>query len=980
MAGPITEITGNDIAIYIEIPSRDLKPGKKRVELYVCDTNNRRALISKIIIEIGEYGTKDNPLIINQDDEKFENITGEVYFKLGPNAKEGTYQIKYLEDSKTLEFLYANPGTSMGVVKKSSNDNLKQLYNVINVICQDGEVGTPKYDITCIEVIEFKDLPKSFQDGYGNVIETEPLQSKGFVQRFGREIEYPNLKNGYLNLGSSVSSTATYPTAYVLIKDRDLTAVAGGIITHNTTGTLNVTYKFDTKKKMDERDVEKADWLETTITTVLVGVGDTFLSVVQGLTGTDLTIDRLIFNEYEATSIDFFESSAGIAGQMKDVINYWFNVFRSIATLFYILVLLYVGIKTILTSTGGKKAKYKQLITDWVLGLLILFLFPYVMKYTIRINNGFISAIGGSRNSIITYYNKDILQSNGGGFYGESDYTILTIEQLMEMQASLNTQIGQIGSKIDNYKNNILNNGIMRTIYELKRAKQEAFTDSERRAITLAVDNAMNYVVSNIDYFVVLNENGYDHTVDLADLPANVLSAYYGNANDTTAGSFLDSVILACQNSGYTITKSTADYNCRELLISMAARDLKEVSERLETVNTLVEGNGGKTNDLMGEMRYRAKETGRIVYALVFYIMIYQLIMLLILYYKRVFMVAFLIVVFPFITITYVKDKVGDGKSQVLDTWLKEFLVNVLVQFLHAVLYVTLVSAGLRIYQQNPNHWMYFLVAILFLLPAERIFRQILGISGSTLGQISTIGRMAAGFAAGLSIGRAMRGPKEKDTKKDKQEDDEKDSATKGETSNKTGVNRNPASSSGAVNATEKAIEESKRNIMGTVAGTVKESAEKGNELKKKIRSVSSKVGAVVGTTVGLASAIGAGGKVSDVAAGVALGSKMGGSLANAAFKPIEYGANKISAMRDNRAIRRGALDEQMGLQNYDTKTADRIRKSVMRGNRIARTGGELKGQSSALGGKFMNAMPNLSQTDQIHTQESNMEIQDSEE
>ena len=42
-------------------------------------------------------------------------------------------------------------------------------------------------------------------------------------------------------------------------------------------------------------------------------------------------------------------------------------------------------------------------------------------------------------------------------------------------------------------------------------------------------------------------------------------------------------------------------------------------------------------------------------------------------YIKRVISLGFLIVISPLITITYSIDKIGDGKSQALNTWLKEF-------------------------------------------------------------------------------------------------------------------------------------------------------------------------------------------------------------------------------------------------------------------------------------------------------------------
>ena len=55
-------------------------------------------------------------------------------------------------------------------------------------------------------------------------------------------------------------------------------------------------------------------------------------------------------------------------------------------------------------------------------------------------------------------------------------------------------------------------------------------------------------------------------------------------------------------------------------------------------------------------------------------------------YIKRMLTVGFLIVIAPLITITYSIDKMGDGKSQALNAWLKEFIYNVLIQTFHCII------------------------------------------------------------------------------------------------------------------------------------------------------------------------------------------------------------------------------------------------------------------------------------------------------
>ena len=79
----------------------------------------------------------------------------------------------------------------------------------------------------------------------------------------------------------------------------------------------------------------------------------------------------------------------------------------------------------------------------------------------------------------------------------------------------------------------------------------------------------------------------------------------------------------------------------------------------------------------MSQMKTKAVETGRIMYAICWLMMIKELVTFLIIYIKRMLTTMFLIVVFPLVTISYAIDKIGDGKSQAFNNWFKEFVLNV---------------------------------------------------------------------------------------------------------------------------------------------------------------------------------------------------------------------------------------------------------------------------------------------------------------
>ena len=99
------------------------------------------------------------------------------------------------------------------------------------------------------------------------------------------------------------------------------------------------------------------------------------------------------------------------------------------------------------------------------------------------------------------------------------------------------------------------------------------------------------------------------------------------------------------------------------------------------------------------------------------------------LYAKRLLMIGLLITVSPLITITYSIDKAGDGRAQVFSTWMKEFTVNVLIQPLHALVYLIFVLTANTIATRSP------IVALALLLAmgsVERMVKVVFDLSGLT--------------------------------------------------------------------------------------------------------------------------------------------------------------------------------------------------------------------------------------------------------
>lgn len=116
------------------------------------------------------------------------------------------------------------------------------------------------------------------------------------------------------------------------------------------------------------------------------------------------------------------------------------------------------------------------------------------------------------------------------------------------------------------------------------------------------------------------------------------------------------------------------------------------------------------------------------VWSLVYWVLLFTELKFLWLYLKRLLMVGFLIVISPIITITYSIDKVGDGKAQAFGIWLKEFILNVLIQPLHALLYIVFVFSANAIAATSP---LVGLALLLAMGQAERMVKVVFDMKGS---------------------------------------------------------------------------------------------------------------------------------------------------------------------------------------------------------------------------------------------------------
>jgi len=334
----------------------------------------------------------------------------------------------------------------------------------------------------------------------------------------------------------------------------------------------------DTDKDFFSSEPPKAGIL-TKFLDIVLGFLSWLYAPIIGIIFTLPTIDGCIFGAQSYFQLSFFDNPAqGLVGSIQGYVGAAYNAFRYLVTAVYIVVLVYIGIRIMLSSVGRQKARYKETLRHWLIGLLLIFSFHWVMAGIIWLSNSFVN----------------ILHS-------------VSCEILNLKSAGLSTT-------------------------------------------------------------GVLNMGG---------------DAYY--SHPVTA--FIS----------YNITQGTSHIPL----------------------------------------------IGQIIGLILFIILLGSTISILFTYLKRLFSISLLILLFPFVALSYVFDKMGDKKAQTLSYWFKEFTVNVMIQPIHALLLALIsiiLSTGLPNGKGSVGHLLFgpnmvgaiCSVVTLFLIPTgEKLLKQLFQISSS---------------------------------------------------------------------------------------------------------------------------------------------------------------------------------------------------------------------------------------------------------
>lgn len=154
----------------------------------------------------------------------------------------------------------------------------------------------------------------------------------------------------------------------------------------------------------------------------------------------------------------------------------------------------------------------------------------------------------------------------------------------------------------------------------------------------------------------------------------------------------------------------------------------------------------------------------KLTYTIMYLALTFYTVYFFFIYIKRVIILTFLTIIAPLVALTYPTDKVKDSKAQAFEFWLREYIVNAMIPIIHLVLYTVLVTSAIDLAVKSP---LYAICVLAFIVPAEKIVKEMFGIKSSTT---PALGGFAGGALAAQMVQKLGKGGKDKgkDGKSDK--------------------------------------------------------------------------------------------------------------------------------------------------------------------------------------------------------------------
>lgn len=159
------------------------------------------------------------------------------------------------------------------------------------------------------------------------------------------------------------------------------------------------------------------------------------------------TPEAIFSNKVPALDVNFINPSVqgnderNVAVKLQPVIASWYVAIRTMSIVGLLSVLVYLGIRMLLSSLAADRAKYKQMLFDWVVAICLVFALHYIMSFALTMAETVTAMISSDAEGMFTV-NATNLDGVGTSTYGITfGSNLMSYVRFMIQAGDLNVKI-----------------------------------------------------------------------------------------------------------------------------------------------------------------------------------------------------------------------------------------------------------------------------------------------------------------------------------------------------------------------------------------------------------------------------------------------------------------------------------------------------------------------------------------------------------
>ena len=124
--------------------------------------------------------------------------------------------------------------------------------------------------------------------------------------------------------------------------------------------------------------------------------------------------EKIFSNKVPLLDVNFFNpqeagTTKSSASELRPIISKWYYALRNFAIVMLLCILVYIGIRIIISSSSKEQAKYKQHLMDWLVAMCLIFFMHYIMSFAVTLTEEITKAVSSENSpyNISIKYNED---------------------------------------------------------------------------------------------------------------------------------------------------------------------------------------------------------------------------------------------------------------------------------------------------------------------------------------------------------------------------------------------------------------------------------------------------------------------------------------------------------------------------------------------------------------------------------------------